>query len=141
MLIREPYEISPVTGIRASVADDIQAVIFSDLKASSIAELRAVVKVSSLLQLIDERLSTNTSRIEIFVPKRQILDRCQKTRCPYRVKIRDAQAETTIMGGVAVGYVFDDFMRSKKQLTHQNFLMHCGRAWAAATIYPYIGKS
>src|ERR1700739_1086625 len=91
------------------MVDDIQAVILSDLKASSIAKLRAIVKVPSLLQLIDEWFSTDASCIEAFIPKRQILDRCQKTRCPYRVKIRDAQAETSVMRGVAVSYIFDDF--------------------------------
>ena len=88
---------------------DIQAAIFADLKATSITELGAIVQVSSLLQLMDEHLSTNTRRIEIFIPKRQILDRCQKTRCSYGVKIWNAQAETALTGGVRVSDVFDDF--------------------------------
>src|ERR1700675_2313128 len=93
MLVRESYELSPITGVCAGVADDIQAAIFSDLKTGGIAELGAVIEISSLLQLTDQRLSTNTGGVEILIPKRQILDRRQKTRRAYRVKIRDAQVK------------------------------------------------
>ena len=75
MLVREPYQISPVTSISASMADNTQAAIFSDHEAGGIAELPVIAKESSLLHLIDQRLSTDTSRVEIFVSKRQILDR------------------------------------------------------------------
>src|SRR6478735_2565636 len=111
MLIRKPDQISQVTGIPAGMVDGVQATVFSDLEAAGIAELRAVVEGSPLLQLLDQRRAADTGAVEIFIPERQILDRRQKTGCTDRVEIGNAQAETDIAtaGRIAIGDVLDDF--------------------------------
>ena len=109
MLVRKSDQIGPVTGIRTGMGNDIEAAIFSDLEAGRVAELRAVVERSALLQLVDQRLSTDAGGVEVLIPKRQIPHRRQKAGRAHRIEIRDAEFEAIVARGVAIGRLLDNF--------------------------------